>query len=168
VSFAAPRGIVAALLSIAIVLAGCGGSRDPKETGGDAKAYATKVAAISTATGDRLAALSDQADYRDAQAASRSTRAYADAIAKAAAELRRAQPPAAAASLHASLVKLYVQTASALGALAVRFGAARDSVELAQRAQELSSAVQRYSSQEQALRAAIERALADATPPPRG
>jgi hypothetical protein len=160
------RRVVAALLTMVAFLAACGGGSDPKDDAADAKAYATKVAAISTANGDRLGALSDQADYRKGDAAARSTRAYADAIRNAAGELRRAQPPAAVATLHASLVKLYAQTADALDALAVRFEAARDPVELAQHAQDLSTAVQRYSTQEQELRASIERAIAGATAPP--
>lgn len=163
------RALTAGLL-LALALTGCGGSDGQSGGDGDggaagAKAYAAQVSAISTRTGDQLAKLAGTADYTKADAAARSTRAYAAAIGKAADELRRAKAPASVAALQRQLVVLYRDTARSLDALAAKFGAAQDPVALAARAQDLSSAVQRYSSREQQLRDAISRALVDATTP---
>lgn len=157
---------LAALMLIVLWLggaAGCGG-----DDGADAttarQAYAAKVSAISTQMERRLAKLSDASDYRRAATAAASTREYAAGIREAATELRAIEPPATVAAQHAALVGLYARTATSLDALAARFADAPDAVALGTLAQDLSSEVQRYASQEQQLRAAIGRALAGTTP----
>lgn len=146
------------------VLAGCGGDASQERVDA-ARRYTGQVAQISTSTSTRLAELSDRADYGDGEAAAESTSAYAAAIRDAAARLRRTAPPASARGLHEALVELYADTAIALQTLAGRFSAAGDPVELAAGAQELSTQVQRYSTREHELRAAIERALIASTTP---
>jgi hypothetical protein len=154
--------LLLALLA-AVVAGGCGASeRDPERS----QAYASQVSDISTRTNAQLTKLADRSDYRKADAAAASTRAYAVAIREAAGALRRATPPDSVAAQHASLVTLYDRTARALDGLVVRFAAAQDPPELATLAQELSSDVQQYASQEQQLRAAIERSLGASTTPP--
>ncbi|MBO9534168.1 MAG: hypothetical protein J7513_14450 [Solirubrobacteraceae bacterium] len=162
------RAIGASLLILVvggIAMAKLGGGDDTDDRVDAAQTYAAQVARVSTATGNRLAELSDRSDYRKAAAAAESTRAYATSINGAAAQLRAATPPGDVRALHDSLVKLYEQTATSLGRLASRFAQAGDPVELAAGAQELSTQIQQYSTQEHELRDAIERALVQATTP---
>lgn len=149
-------------------LAACGGDDRGDGTATAVAAYANEVSTISTAMERRLAELSDRADYRRAAAAAASTRQYAASIREAAKDLRAVRPPEGAKAQHAALVALYDRTATSLDALAARFAAAPDAAELGVLAQELSSAVQQYASQEQELRAAIQRALVAATSPAAG
>lgn len=142
-------------------VAGCGGD-DAAEQAKAATAYATRVAEITEATRRELAQTSDDANYRDAEAAADTTGQYAAAIRGAAEELASASPPASVAEQHGALVRLYRTTADRLGILAQQFGTARSGDELTQLAQALSSEVQAYSSREAQLRGEIDRALAGA------
>lgn len=159
----------ALLLAVAgLAGAGCGGASDDAEDAArQQRAYASQVSAISTQMERRLARLSGDADYRRAAAAAASTHEYAANIRQAATDLRAIDPPEVVQRQHAALVELYARTATSLDALADRFAAAPDAVALGTLAQELSSQVQRYASQEQQLRTAIGRALAGTTPPAR-
>ncbi len=162
----APTGLIVAGVVAVLAAAGCGGSSESAaDRARETAAYAQRVSAISTATEQRLAALADRSDYRRAAAAAASTREYAAGIRDAAAELRRVTPPAPAVTQHTALAELYRRTATLLDGLADRFAAAPDAAELGVLAQELSSAVQVYASQEQELRAAIQRVLAPSPSP---
>lgn len=159
------RSLVAVVLvALGIVAGGCGGDDAQQDRAAQQRAYAGKVSAISTQMEGRLARLSDESDYRRAAAAAASTREYAAGIRQAATELRAIDPPEPVRRQHAALVELYARTAASLDALAERFAAAEDAAALGTLAQELSSEVQRYASQEQQLRIAIGRALAGTTP----
>ena len=158
-----PGGAVVATLLALTLASGCGGN-EAADRADAAHAYAARVSQVTEATRKELAATSQGADYRDADAAAASTRAYADAIRDAADELSGADPPSAVAAKHGELISLYRSTADRLDALAARFEAAADDRELTARAQELSGEVQTYSTAEAQLRAAIDAELAKAVP----
>lgn len=150
-------------------VAGCGGSDDPSGAAtpqAAGRAYATQVAAVTQRTSARLAQFAATSDYKTAAAAKTSTQAYATAIRTAADDLAQAKAPAVVAGRHAALVALYRTTADRMDALATKFGAADGVGALATQAQAFSVEVQRYSTREAQLRAAIESALtAQASPP---
>jgi hypothetical protein len=167
------RGRAVRLVTAGLLLAtaGCGGGSDADVAAqqlAQARTYASSVSAISQRTGTTLVAIADRADYRDAEAAAASTRAYAAAVRSAAADLGRATPPGKATQDHRALVALYRATATQMDALAAGFLKARSGRALAAKAQELSAVIHGYATRELELRQAIERALPAAASPTEG
>ena len=161
------RAVVPFLALLVAFTAGCGSSAEEEAAALAAadRAYAAAVTTVTQRTTARLSEISTQSDYRDADAAAQSTRAYATSIRTAVTDLERTKPPADVAPAHRELVALYRATADRMNDLATSFATARGQRALAQQAQELSGEVQAYSTKEAQLRRAIERALAPARTP---
>ena len=164
----AARRCAAVILAAAGLVMGVGACGGPDaqeqraERAAAAQRYAAQVAGVTETTRAALAATSADADYRDADAAAGTTRAYAATIRSAGASLARAEPPASVAASHRELAALYATTAEHLDALAARFPQERGARRLSALAQELSSEVQALSTREAQLRSAIDRGLAAA------